>query len=140
MKQLFSIFLATLMLVSNMGVTLATHYCGGKAVMSAFALGEMELSCGMSADDTCTHSSGTSSDSLENKTCCQNKYLQLDVDDVKSLDAAVAIDNASNNVYLVYNTIQLYSSQILQIPTKYEYYSPPLIERDIIILVQSYLI
>ena len=51
MKRILSILLAILMLTTNMSITFATHYCGGKAVKSSISFGHDELSCGMAKMD-----------------------------------------------------------------------------------------
>jgi hypothetical protein len=81
MKQFLAISLAILMLTTNMSVTFATHYCGGKAVKSSISLGHDDLTCGMTKmeDATCVNHSHEAG--ITKKDCCENKYTLLSVDD-----------------------------------------------------------
>ncbi len=51
MKKILAISLALIMLSTNTGLSMATHYCGGLAVKSQLVLGHESLDCGMSNMD-----------------------------------------------------------------------------------------
>lgn len=75
-KQVISIVLSLLLLLSSSGLTYAQHFCGDYEMMSKITLGEAHLSCGMEMmSATCedTH------DAMHN--CCDNEYTAIDVDD-----------------------------------------------------------
>jgi hypothetical protein len=47
MKRILSILFASLILVSGMHLSFATHYCGGKEAASKISFSEQKASCGM---------------------------------------------------------------------------------------------
>lgn len=76
MNKLLSIALSFVLLVSQLGVSFATHYCGGKAVTSQVAIGTTILTCGMEQSHTDCSSSESTQD-FNTESCCQNKLISL---------------------------------------------------------------
>jgi hypothetical protein len=139
MKQVLAIFLALLMLTTNVGITFATHYCGGKAVKTTLSLGQDDIDCGMADMDTpCENPS--ESPTVKRKNCCENKYTQVTIEGDYNTPAVVktAVDFQFIAVFVV-TYINLYS---FNASTEAEYtgYSPPLLALDIPVLIQSFLI
>jgi len=139
MKKVFALLLALLMLTTNVGITIAAHYCGGMKVKTGFSLGKSNLSCGMtSMDQSCeNHNSG---DGLHAKNCCENESLAISIED--NYDS---VANAANHFNLFYPAPIFYTSRStydLVLSTQKEYldYSPPFLDRDIPVLVQSFLL
>jgi hypothetical protein len=76
MKKFFAIAIASLVLLSGMHFTVATHYCGGKiAATRVSVLGKM-ASCGMVHDEK----SGTSPKCSFSSNCCENKISVYSTD------------------------------------------------------------
>lgn len=139
MKQVFAIFLALLMLTTNVGITFATHYCGGKAVKTSISLGHDNLDCGMADMDTPCEES-PDSPVVKNKNCCENQYTQISIEDDYNNPAVVktAVDFQFLAVFVV-TYLNLYSFNA-STEAEYSNYSPPLLDLDIPVLIQSFLI
>lgn len=135
-KSIFSISLIFVFLVGITGINLDTHYCCGEVIKSEFSIYPKTLSCGMSMDKAPVRNDNEESFST---LCCENEHLSFQVD----------------NDYLKYNKHAQYIPQMDIVPVdielateftcnqpKYEEmgYSPPPIDRDIVVLVQSFLI
>ncbi len=69
MKKTLSILFASLILVSGMHLSLATHYCGGKVAASRISFSEQKADCGM---ETGTSECPTHSKNQVNNDCCKN--------------------------------------------------------------------
>ena len=76
MKKLFSILFATLILLSGMHLSLATHLCGGEVSAVKFSVSHEKASCGMCAEEQTvpTHKS------FENESCCKDLVNFFEVD------------------------------------------------------------
>ena len=139
MKQVFAIFLSLLMLTTNVGITFATHYCGGKAVKTSISLGQDDLDCGMANMDTPCKDQ-PKSPTIKRKNCCENQYTQISIEDDYNNPAVVKapVDFQFVAVFVV-TYFNLYS---FNASTEAEYtgYSPPLLDLDIPVLIQSFLI
>lgn len=114
--------LVFLMLASSFGLTFATHYCGGHAVASVLALGHIDLDCGMKID----HADAMRGHTLRSKTCCENEYVSVEVDDQFSASLQeIAIDFKC--VVACVSTPTLPHFQRTQIIAFSDYFPPPLI-------------
>ncbi len=132
MKQfnnIATIFLAGLLMLSTVGVTLNKHYCMGR--LKNVAVFEEAKSCAekMGMEEDCP------------KNCCDDESHELRI---KELNKATFDVDLTPDLKLV-ATITLFvhslgaESSLIETPD-YTYYKPPLIEQDIPILVQSFLI
>lgn len=76
-KKCTSLFLAILLLVSNLGLAFNVHYCGGKiaSFSSVFASIQMQKKEQFSKKDCCCVKEGNREDS-----CCKNKIVDLKKD------------------------------------------------------------
>lgn len=138
MRKIIAISLALLMLFSNMGFAIGTHYCGGMAVESELMHGHEPLDCGMTdMDEQPCPSELTHEHQLAKTPCCENEYQSLDVDG----DYEPTVVQPSLNLAFV----AAFAVSFLEIafPTKistsrYADYSPPLIDQDIAVLYQVF--
>ena len=126
------------MLSTNMGFAVATHYCGGMAVESQLVFGHEALDCGMAnMDKGCeTPPEGTH---LSKKPCCENKYQSLDTEDDFKPTIAQSMVNVDFVAAFVITFLHLPISSTDEEP-QYANYSPPLIDQDISVLHQVFLI
>ncbi len=139
MKKALSIFFALLILTTSVGTTFATHYCGGKAVKSSISFGQDALSCGMTNEDLyCENNSQTPT--VQSKNCCENHYLQLKVKGDYSTPAIVKSHIDFNFVVDFVGTSFNFYSFNTSTELAYLNYSPPLLNLDIPVLIQSFLI
>lgn len=139
MRKILSIFFALLILTTNVGTTFATHYCGGKAVKSSISFGEDALSCGMANEGQyCENNSQTPS--VQSKNCCENHYLQLKVKGDYNSPSTVKSRVDFNFVLDFTGISSKFFSFYTLTEVNYLNYSPPLLNLDIPVLIQSFLI
>lgn len=137
MKQFSAILLTLLMFFTNMNITLATHFCGDKAVETSFVFNSEEIGCGMEEmEKECNSTSSQST--VKSKGCCKNEYTQISTEN--SLNVPVSqISQGQNNFIIalvhIFSTSTLFSTSF---KSNYNLYSPPLVPQDIPILVQSF--
>jgi len=136
MKKILSIWLAFFFLASDTGITFGMHYCGGKVVKTALAIGEQKLDCGMARPtDACESSAGISRES-----CCTNKFIQVK-SGLSHLVNALLVRPVDSHLLsaVIPSPVFLPESDSdagLVLPA----YSPPEMHRDIPVLVRSFLI
>lgn len=119
---------------TSMGFTLSSHYCGGKKVKSALSFGESNISCGMQPDKGCDNHK-----KQFKKKCCENHYLNIEVEEdytPQSVDYNFDINFTS--VFLL--IVSKFVTPILSDEYNYNLHAPPLIVRNIPVLIQSFLI
>ncbi len=138
MKKIISISLAIILLLSNAGFAVATHYCGGQAVKSSIVLGNAWIDCGMKMEKECANTE-TKGVQITKTPCCQNEYQSLDVED----DYKPTI--VQSNVHVEFVVSSIIFSILLPLSvgsneTEYAICSPPFLERDVPALQQVFLI
>ena len=136
MKQITSILLTLLLLISNTGITYAQHFCGGHQMMAKVTIGQERLSCGMApVKDLCdeSHQSDTHS-------CCNNLYTQVAFDDTVEqpvvefqLTPVFEVDN--NAIISSVSEILTFQQEVV-----YTIYNPPPLIKDFPILFDTFLI
>lgn len=136
MKRIIAISLAGLMLLSTLGLNMATHYCGGQAVISTLTFGHEHLDCGMGeAKLDCSLQS--SLPSFQKQTCCENNYATLHIEDeFKSGSQLHQIQSPFVLVEISFSD-DLFATAAAS-PQKYSKYLPPLIERDKQVFLQTF--
>lgn len=141
MDRLVAIFLSFLILTTNVGLTFATHYCGGKAVKAKIMFGSADLSCGMTEEETTQFCDRNSqSPTIRTNGCCENQYVQLEIED--DYNGPTSVENTVDYNFIaafVISYISLYSFNAFN-EVEFLNYSPPLLKQDIPVLIQSFLI
>lgn len=139
MKKIFAILFSLLILLTNVGITFATHFCGGKAIKTAVSLGTSDISCGMiSIDQSCENR--PPSDMINAKACCENTYVQLKIkDNYQTKEVFKSTINFQFIAVFIVTYLNLYSFNA-STEAEYSNYSPPLLDLDIPVLIQSFLI
>ncbi len=127
------------MLMTNVGLNWATHYCGGIAVNSSLHFGSKDLGCGMDNDDaSCDNSSDLPG--FNSQACCNDDIVQIQV--INEYQNSAKITLANNIVFLdafaATSDLLIEDADILH--AEYLDYSPPLLKQDIPILISSFLI
>ena len=136
MKQIISILLTLLLLISNTGITYAQHFCGGHQMMAKVTIGQERLSCGMApVKDLCdeSHQSDTHS-------CCDNRYTQVAFDDtveqpVLEFQLTPVFDVDNNAIISSVSEILTLQKEVV-----YTIYNPPPLIKDFSILFDTFLI
>ncbi|UZR98916.1 HYC_CC_PP family protein [Chondrinema litorale] len=139
MKKAISILLSLLTLISNVGLSIDTHLCGGKAVKNSVSIGLHDLDCGMSGMDKDCELQYSSGKRLKSKTCCENQHQVLDMDDNVEIATAYQIINPIFLIAFVHTFVQPLFLKVAALIHN-SYYSPPLRKRDIQVLFQTFLI
>ena len=136
MKQLTSILLTLLLLISNTGITYAQHFCGGHQMIAKVTIGQERLSCGMApVKDLCddSHQSDTHS-------CCNNLYTQVAFDDtveqpVVEFQLTPVFDVDNNAIISSVSEILTLQKEVV-----YTIYNPPPLIKDFPVLFDTFLI
>lgn len=139
MKKLFSITLALLLLFSNTGYTMTTHYCGGEAVESKLMLVKHGIDCGMTDMEQECEEEIHFGQQFSPEPCCQNEYQTFQVDDTFKTPVLQAAPNFIFVAVFVQSFLNPARYTAKALP-KYRDYTPPLLEQDIQVLFQSFLI
>jgi len=138
MKRVFAIFLALLILTTNVGLTFATHYCGGKPVKTDVSLlGHFDIGCGMEdKDNSCDNPEIPAIKS----SCCQNRSVELSIED--DFRSPKIIKNTVEYKFVAAFVTTYINLYLLDASAETEYldYLPPLLDHDIPVLVQSFLL
>ena len=138
MKRILSILLAILILTTNMSVTFATHYCGGKAVKSSISFGHDNLDCGMAKMDEEKCGKEDHQQRITKKGCCENKYTTLSVDEDYSNPVVVSPNLDFKFVAAFIVTYVNNYFFVKEESNSFIAYSPPLIEQDKSVLFQVF--
>ena len=137
MRKLLAILLSLIVLFSSTGITLATHLCGGNAVDLQVLYGIADVGCGMEdqTPDPCPDNQQTFD--LNVKSCCDDLMATIDIDEY-NLQLLKAV-NIPFIVALAATSLNPYTFQSEK-QTGYLNYSPPLLEQDIPVLHQVFLL
>lgn len=132
--KIFHIILAISVLFSTTGILMGKHFC--KKEMQAEKFLAKTKSCCQSSSTTCSSENGGC-----DKDCCSNEYEYFQSDQVK---LAQSIDLPSLNKPALVATLLLVFD--IEIPSfdnntrQFQAYRPPIVERDIPVLLQTFLI
>jgi len=135
-KQITSILLTLLLLISNTGITYAQHFCGGHQMMAKVTIGQERLSCGMApVKDLCdeSHQSDTHS-------CCNNLYTQVAFDDTveqPTVEFQLTPPLKANTTTF---SASVYEILTLQKEVVYTIYNPPPLIKNFSVLFDTFLI
>ena len=151
MKKALSIFLLVIFLVGNIGVTHASHYCGGEINEQSLLLIESEFGCGMEVKDKCEKEENScskhrkekkedsKSQNLKADNCCDNVFTELKVKENFDAQENKNLLNLDLVLSFVYSFTQPeYKSHV----SRYTYYykSPPLSSVATSVRLQTFLI
>jgi len=138
MKKIVAIFLILTVLISSIGISVNTHICKKKGVIKSYYVDSGECTCETEVTHKCCHKPVKQ----EKKGCCQDEteFFQLDFDYTTQIeDVSLNPDLlfASALIYAIFNPVLLVENTNI---TEYSHYSPPIPDRDIPVLIQSFLI
>lgn len=135
MKQVISILLSALMLISSSGITYAQHFCGEYEMLAKITMGEEHLSCGMKMEmSSCADEEG------EDHHCCNNEYTQVDTDDNFSKTSFKLDFDQNFAVAFVSVFVLQYIDNYPDNSHFFTKYIPPPLDRDIPVWNQVFLI
>ncbi|WP_020531094.1 HYC_CC_PP family protein [Flexithrix dorotheae] len=140
MKKILSILLTLILLLSQVGLTMATHYCAGEAVESQIMLVAGNIGCGMEEDnqDDCESLPGTHD--LKTKSCCDSNFqLFQNDDDLDNSKSSIHL-NLSISIIVIQSFFSAFISSEEQVFYQPDYLSPPPPNQDFQVLFQTFLI
>ena len=127
-----------LMLISNVGLTMNTHFCGGHAMKSTVSVGATALDCGMASMDQIVIDPGTLAE-LTPEPCCENEHQALQIHEKATTQKA----SVELSVTFLVAVVHGFVSPIINAQRdehEHPLYSPPPLSRDLAVLFQSFLI
>lgn len=140
-KKIIAISLSLVLLLSNVGFSLTTHFCGGHAVKSALSLGGTTLDCGMGEQSTASPECDRPGHNLKAGRCCDNQQRVLQTDDNHPTEATSLVQGSHGGLT---PPLYIFLSEKLLIGGKFQktsfYPPPPLPARDVQVLFQTFLI
>jgi hypothetical protein len=138
-KKALSIFLSALLLFSSTGFTVSNHFCKGSLEKVKIGFSAENLSCDMmKSDASCEQHPAQKR--LKRTNCCSNQYLHFSLNDTfeKVSPKKAEIDL---NFLLAFSFVSSGFVPFVQAKDhSLLFYSPPLPDRDIPVLIQSFLI
>jgi len=134
MKKVLSILLAVMFLISSTGFTISSHKCGGKIHKQSLDFVAADLNCGMEKSERQPCENNTLKDN-----CCQNEFQSFKV--TEEFQASADTEQLNPQFLIAFTTasINLFIGE-KNTYNKYINYSPPLPDKDIPVLIQSFLI
>jgi hypothetical protein len=135
-RSIATVFLASLVLIASIGVTVNLHLCGGN--VQSIAMFVKAQPCKMEMPKPC-HGRKTQT---KRSGCCEEESILLKGKETTAELKTVTELTPSFNLISVILPV-LYS--IIEVDSysaspRYAQYKPPLVERDITVFVQSFLI
>lgn len=139
MKKVFSIFLSALLLFGSTGFTLSNHYCEGSLEKVNIGFSSKDLSCEMMKEkDACPlHSS---SNQVKDPSCCSNQFIHFALEE--DFEKEAVKETELNPTFLIAYTFITagFNPFVKDRDFNLLYYTPPLLDKDIPVLIQSFLI
>ena len=142
MKKITAILLSAVFLLSQLSLSIGTHFCGGEAVETKILFGETHLGCDMPDIEESRDSSEKDNKngiSFDKPPCCKNEYQTVQSTNEFIKDAAQIIFKAELPVEYICSTLNF----DLLPKTKHQSYTEytfPQFEKDIQVLFQTFLI
>lgn len=137
MKAILSVILASVILFLSAGFKVATHYCGDVAVSSSFSTSGTVEGCGMEMEtkNDCNSEVPIISDA----NCCDDAVVNLEIEDdyQPSEKSFVDIDFQFVQAYVYVYFQNLFGGKG---EVTFKEYSPPLVQHDIQVKNQVFLI
>jgi hypothetical protein len=132
-NNIISLFLAFLVLFSTMSLTINEHYCGD--ILVDTTLFTKANTCGMEVQQT-----ETNLHSIIKKECCKNEHIVKEGQtDLTTSFESLSFDQQFFITSFVYSYINLFEGLENKI-IPFRDYSPPLVDKDIQVLYQTFLI
>ena len=136
LKSIFSISLIVIFLAGVVGINYDTHYCCGEEIAAEFSIVPQPLTCGMQMDQD---SNDENQDESIAPICCETDHVAFEINnDYVKYNSH---DHELQSVDFIPMDVELTIAQFRAKPNYQDLgYSPPPLDRDIIVLVQSFLI
>lgn len=135
-RPIAAVFLASLVLIASIGVTVNLHICGGS--VQSIALFVKAQPCKMDMPKSCHGSKAQT----KRTGCCEEESILLKGKETTAELKTVTELTPTFNLISVILPVLYSINEVDSFSTspQYAHYKPPLVDRDITILVQSFLI
>ncbi|MFT6166723.1 MAG: hypothetical protein ACJAV5_001460 [Vicingaceae bacterium] len=133
-----ALFLSLLLLGSQVGFAVSTHFCGGEISKRAISLVGSTVGCGMENQESSCRMGETSDDTFSEKSCCDNEsqVFQLE-EDLSKKKNSVELETTFISLFLA-NYVLLFNSEEKVV---YANIPPhPLIQQNSQVLFQTFLL
>ena len=130
MKKTFSVLLSLIILLSSLNFSLSAHYCG-QTIVDVAIFGEAEA-CPMAAEMNCD---------TDEKPCCADRNIIIEGEDY--LSSKSFEKQEVEKVDILLSEFQFPLELLLEEEKTHSFlanYTPPLIEQDITLAFQSFLL
>ena len=141
--RFIALFLAVLMFITSVGFTVDMHYCGGQ--LKSFSFIGKAKSCHEQAVVQCPHHkkmmAQNPNKTVDTRNCCNNKTLHFQADQDKEIqNYNLKVIQPLQHFVTTFVTV-FFNDRIIEKETPvFAHYKPPLISRDISVLIQSFLL
>lgn len=135
-RPIAAVFLASLVLIASIGVTVNLHLCGGN--VQSIAIFVKAQPCKMEMPKSCHGSKAQT----KQKGCCEEESILLKGKETTAELKTVTELTPSFNLISVILPVLYAISEVDSFSAlpRYAQYKPPIVDRDITIFVQSFLI
>ncbi len=148
LHRMISLMIAALLLLSSTGFSIDLHFCKGH--LKSFSLIGKAKSCHtISNKNHCSrkqkacHVNSTKKSSTENckKDCCTNKTFKVEpADDFQKIPLSKLTLSQTPFISYVINTFLIQNDDLYKFIIPHLNHIPPLLDRDIPLLIQSFLL
>ncbi|WP_449555773.1 HYC_CC_PP family protein [Imperialibacter roseus] len=135
-RKIFAILFSCIVLLSSMSFTINTHLCGGRVESVAFFVDAS--ACSMNENPGCASDNHNPGGNLKRSDCCSDFSQLVEAQTDMKSTMSVDIPASSYATQVVFTSLFLAAERSSQRCSNE--YVPPLIDRDIQVLVQSFLI
>lgn len=136
LKKAFAISLAILIFSWNLSITLSTHFCGGKAVKSAFSIATADLECGMMDMSVCDDNDWDFN-LIQATPCCENQHSFFKITDRYQNFDGIEIGSIPISIAKAFTHLILLDAQSFP-KTFFNSYKPPLPKQATLVLFQVF--
>jgi hypothetical protein len=133
-----ALFLSLLMLGSQVGFAMSTHFCGGEISERAISLVGSAVGCGMESQESSCSMVEISDDTISEKSCCddESQVYQLD-ENLSKKQNSIELETDFISLFLTNYTLLFHSEEKVvhtNIPP------PPLMQQNSQVLFQTFLL
>lgn len=147
--RIWAISLAFLIFSTSVGSTMSMHFCQGQ--LQHVSLFVKAKSCHQKTTSShchhqpekppCHQVKKVCHQSMEKKNCCENKTVLLQLDPETNAPASISFDVGLVQFIVAFSHFLPFDRlDYTHITPDYQNYKPPLLDRDISVLVQSFLL
>lgn len=133
--------LAAIILITSIGISIDVHFCQGK--LKSFALIGKAKTCHQKTSSIQCHNSKrifqkNNSKSICKKNCCKNSSFSFQ----NNLEKTITIESniLNHNVFCALVFVFFLENKFVSFSNNFKNYIPPLLNRNIFVLIQSFLL